>query len=95
MLTRGRREPIRSRALISNHSSGKQGHAIAAALAALGAEKNGVVSGEPQERAGGVKLYSRTAAESSPHREAAPVDRRGDGGGGPQMARGSTSEKTS
>jgi phosphopantothenoylcysteine decarboxylase/phosphopantothenate--cysteine ligase len=42
------REPIDPVRYISNHSSGKQGHAIAAALAALGAETV-LVSGPTQE----------------------------------------------
>ena len=42
------REPIDPVRYLSNHSSGKQGHAIAAALAALGAETV-LVSGPTQE----------------------------------------------
>ena len=42
------REPIDPVRYISNHSSGKQGHAIAAALAALGADTV-LVSGQTQE----------------------------------------------
>src|SRR5271156_4869963 len=44
------REPIDPARYISNHSSGKQGHAIAAALSALGAETV-LVSGPTQEPA--------------------------------------------
>jgi len=58
------REPIDPVRYISNHSSGKQGHAIAAALAALGAETV-LVSGPSQEPApAGAKLVPvETAAE--------------------------------
>src|SRR5215472_11027689 len=58
------REPIDPVRYISNHSSGKQGHAIAAALAALGAETV-LVSGPSQEPAPvGAKLVPvETAAE--------------------------------
>ncbi|HVH80250.1 MAG TPA: bifunctional phosphopantothenoylcysteine decarboxylase/phosphopantothenate--cysteine ligase CoaBC [Stellaceae bacterium] len=50
------REPIDPVRYLSNHSSGKQGHAIAAALAALGAETI-LVSGPTQEPTpAGVKL---------------------------------------
>src|SRR5438874_2109227 len=70
------REPIDPVRYISNHSSGKQGHAIAAALAALGAETV-LVSGPTQEPSpAGVKLVSvETAAEMLAACEAAlPVD---------------------
>src|SRR6266446_6605888 len=70
------REPIDPVRYISNHSSGKQGHAIAAALAALGAETV-LVSGPSQEAApAGVKLVPvETAAEMLAACEAAlPVD---------------------
>ena len=58
------REPIDPVRYISNHSSGKQGHAIAAALAALGANTV-LVSGPTQEPSpAGVKLVLvETAAE--------------------------------
>jgi phosphopantothenoylcysteine decarboxylase/phosphopantothenate--cysteine ligase len=58
------REPIDPVRYISNHSSGKQGHAIAAALAALGAETF-LVSGPTQEPTpSGVKLIAvESAAE--------------------------------
>jgi phosphopantothenoylcysteine decarboxylase / phosphopantothenate---cysteine ligase len=70
------REPIDPVRYISNHSSGKQGHAIAAALAALGADTV-LVSGPTQEPApAGVKLVAvETAAEMLAACEAAlPVD---------------------
>src|SRR5439155_18637926 len=70
------REPIDPVRYISNHSSGKQGHAIAAALAALGAETV-LVSGPTQEPLpAGVKLVPvETAAEMLAACEAAlPVD---------------------
>jgi len=70
------REPIDPVRYISNHSSGKQGHAIAAALAALGADTV-LVSGPTQEAApAGVKLVPvETAAEMLAACEAAlPVD---------------------
>jgi phosphopantothenoylcysteine decarboxylase / phosphopantothenate---cysteine ligase len=70
------REPIDPVRYISNHSSGKQGHAIAAALAALGADTV-LVSGPTQEPSpAGVKLVSiETAAEMLAACEAAlPVD---------------------
>jgi len=70
------REPIDPVRYISNHSSGKQGHAIAAALAALGADTL-LVSGPTQEPApSGVKLVPiETAAEMLAACEAAlPVD---------------------
>src|SRR5207249_4039479 len=58
------REPIDPVRYLSNHSSGKQGHAIAAALAALGAETV-LVAGPTHERSPtGVKLVPvETAAE--------------------------------
>src|SRR5437660_7041011 len=71
--TREAIDPVR---YISNHSSGKQGHAIAAALAALGAETV-LVSGPTQEPLpAGVKLVPvETAAEMLAACEAAlPVD---------------------
>ena len=70
------REPIDPVRYLSNHSSGKQGHAIAAALAALGAETV-LVSGPTQEPTpAGVKLVAvDTAAEMLAASEAAlPVD---------------------
>jgi phosphopantothenoylcysteine decarboxylase/phosphopantothenate--cysteine ligase len=70
------REPIDPVRYISNHSSGKQGHAIAAALAAAGAETV-LVSGPTQEPPpGGVKLVPvETAAQMLAACEAAlPVD---------------------
>ena len=70
------REPIDPVRYISNHSSGKQGHAIAAAFAALGAETV-LVSGPTQEPTpAGVKLVAvETAAEMLSACEAAlPVD---------------------
>jgi phosphopantothenoylcysteine decarboxylase / phosphopantothenate---cysteine ligase len=70
------REPIDPVRYISNHSSGKQGHAVAAALSALGAETV-LVSGPTQEPAPpGVKLVPvETAAEMLAACEAAlPVD---------------------
>jgi phosphopantothenoylcysteine decarboxylase / phosphopantothenate---cysteine ligase len=70
------REPIDPVRYISNHSSGKQGHAIAAALVALGAETV-LVSGPTQEPSPpGVKLVPvETAAEMLAACEAAlPVD---------------------
>ena len=70
------REPIDPVRYISNHSSGKQGHAIAAALAALGAETV-LVSGPTSEPTpAGVKLIGiETAAEMLSASEAAlPVD---------------------
>src|SRR5579862_2070517 len=71
--TREAIDPVR---YLSNHSSGKQGHAIAAALAALGAETV-LVSGPTQEPTpAGVKLVPvDTAAEMLAASEAAlPVD---------------------
>src|SRR5205814_7909397 len=71
--TREAIDPVR---YISNHSSGKQGHAIAAALAALGAETV-LVSGPTSEPTpAGVKLIGiETAAEMLSASEAAlPVD---------------------
>jgi phosphopantothenoylcysteine decarboxylase/phosphopantothenate--cysteine ligase len=70
------REPIDPVRYISNHSSGKQGHAIAAAFAASGAETV-LVSGPTQEPPpAGVKLVAvETAAEMLAACEAAlPVD---------------------
>jgi phosphopantothenoylcysteine decarboxylase / phosphopantothenate---cysteine ligase len=70
------REPIDPVRYISNHSSGKQGHAIAAALAGLGAETV-MVSGPTQEPApAGVRLVAiETAAQMLAACEAAlPVD---------------------
>jgi phosphopantothenoylcysteine decarboxylase / phosphopantothenate---cysteine ligase len=70
------REPIDPVRYISNHSSGKQGHAIAAALAALGADTV-LVSGPTQEPSPpGVKVVPvETGAEMLAACEAAlPVD---------------------
>lgn len=70
------REPIDPVRYISNHSSGKQGHAIAAALAGLGADTV-LVSGPTQEPApAGVELVPiETATEMLAACEAAlPVD---------------------
>jgi len=70
------REPIDPVRYISNHSSGKQGHAIAAALAALGADTV-LVSGPTQEPSpAGVRVVPvETAAEMLAACEAAlPVD---------------------
>jgi phosphopantothenoylcysteine decarboxylase / phosphopantothenate---cysteine ligase len=70
------REPIDPVRYLSNHSSGKQGHAIAAALAALGAETV-LVSGPTQEATPpGVTLVAvETAVEMLAASEAAlPVD---------------------
>jgi phosphopantothenoylcysteine decarboxylase / phosphopantothenate---cysteine ligase len=70
------REPIDPVRYISNHSSGKQGHAIAAALVALGADAV-LVSGPTQESVpAGVKLVAvETAAEMLAACETAlPVD---------------------
>jgi phosphopantothenoylcysteine decarboxylase/phosphopantothenate--cysteine ligase len=70
------REPIDPVRYISNHSSGKQGHAIAAALAALGAETI-LVSGPTQEPdPKGVKIVRvETARDMLAACEAAlPVD---------------------
>src|SRR6185312_5643531 len=70
------REPIDPVRYISNHSSGKQGHAIAAALAALGAETI-LVSGPTQEATpAGVRLIPiESAAEMLAATEAnLPVD---------------------
>ena len=70
------REPIDPVRYLSNHSSGKQGHAIAAALAALGAETV-LVSGPSQEPTpAGVRLVAvETAAQMLAASEAAlPVD---------------------
>jgi phosphopantothenoylcysteine decarboxylase/phosphopantothenate--cysteine ligase len=71
--TREAIDPVR---YLSNHSSGKQGHAIAAALAALGAETV-LVSGPTQEPTpAGVTLVAvETAAQMLAASEAAlPVD---------------------
>jgi phosphopantothenoylcysteine decarboxylase/phosphopantothenate--cysteine ligase len=71
--TREAIDPVR---YLSNHSSGKQGHAIAAALAALGAETI-LVSGPTQEPTpAGVKLVAvESAAEMLAATEAnLPVD---------------------
>jgi phosphopantothenoylcysteine decarboxylase/phosphopantothenate--cysteine ligase len=70
------REPIDPVRYLSNHSSGKQGHAIAAALAALGADTV-LVSGPTQEATpAGVRLVAvETAAQMLEASEAAlPVD---------------------
>ena len=70
------REPIDPVRYLSNHSSGKQGHAIAAALAALGAETL-LVSGPTQEATpAGVRLVAvETARQMLAACEAAlPVD---------------------
>jgi phosphopantothenoylcysteine decarboxylase/phosphopantothenate--cysteine ligase len=70
------REPIDPVRYLSNHSSGKQGHAIAAALAALGADTV-LVSGPTQEPTpAGVKLVPvESAADMLAACEAAlPVD---------------------
>jgi len=70
------REPIDPVRYISNHSSGKQGHAIAAALARLGAETV-LVSGPTQEPTpAGVRLVAvESAAEMLEACEAAlPLD---------------------
>jgi phosphopantothenoylcysteine decarboxylase/phosphopantothenate--cysteine ligase len=70
------REPIDPVRYLSNHSSGKQGHAIAAALAALGAETV-LVSGPTQEPTpAGVTLVAvETADQMLAASEAAlPVD---------------------
>ncbi len=70
------REPIDPVRYISNHSSGKQGHAIAAALAALGADAV-LVSGPTQEPSpAGVKIVPvETAAQMLTACEASlPVD---------------------
>jgi phosphopantothenoylcysteine decarboxylase / phosphopantothenate---cysteine ligase len=70
------REPIDPVRYLSNHSSGKQGHAIAAALAGLGA-KTVLISGPTQEPTpSGVELVPvETAAEMLAACEASlPVD---------------------
>ncbi len=70
------REPIDPVRYLSNHSSGKQGHAIAAALAALGADTV-LVSGPSQEATpAGVRLVAvESAADMLAACEAAlPVD---------------------
>ena len=71
--TRESIDPVR---YISNHSSGKQGHAIAAALAALGAETVLVAGPTHEPSPAGVKLVPvETAAEMLAACEAAlPVD---------------------
>jgi phosphopantothenoylcysteine decarboxylase/phosphopantothenate--cysteine ligase len=70
------REPIDPVRYISNHSSGKQGHAIAAALAALGAETVLVSGPTGEPTPAGVKLVMvETAAEMLAASEAAlPLD---------------------
>ena len=70
------REPIDPVRYISNHSSGKQGHAIAAALAALGAETVLVSGPTAEPTPAGVKLVMvETAAEMLAASEAAlPLD---------------------
>jgi phosphopantothenoylcysteine decarboxylase/phosphopantothenate--cysteine ligase len=70
------REPIDPVRYISNNSSGKQGHAIAAALAALGAETILVSGPTVEPTPPGVKLVPvETAAEMLKASEAAlPVD---------------------
>jgi phosphopantothenoylcysteine decarboxylase/phosphopantothenate--cysteine ligase len=70
------REPIDPVRYISNHSSGKQGHAIAAAVAALGADTV-LVSGPTQEPApAGVRVVSVETAEEmlAACQAALPVD---------------------
>jgi phosphopantothenoylcysteine decarboxylase/phosphopantothenate--cysteine ligase len=70
------REPIDPVRYLSNHSSGKQGHAIAAALAALGADTV-LISGPTQEPTpSGVRLVAiETARQMLSASEAAlPVD---------------------
>jgi phosphopantothenoylcysteine decarboxylase / phosphopantothenate---cysteine ligase len=70
------REPIDPVRYISNHSSGKQGHAIAAALAALGADTV-LVSGPTQELApAGVRVVPIETAEEmlAACQTALPVD---------------------
>ena len=70
------REPIDPVRYLSNHSSGKQGHAIAAALAALGADTV-LISGPTQEPTpSGVRLVAvETARQMLEASEAAlPVD---------------------
>src|SRR5690242_18945770 len=70
------REPIDPVRYLSNHSSGKQGHAIAAALAALGAETVLVSGPTAEPTPSGVRLVAvETAAEMLAASEAAlPVD---------------------
>ena len=70
------REPIDPVRYLSNHSSGKQGHAIAAALAALGAETVLVSGPTQQPNPAGVRLIAvDTAAQMLAASEAAlPVD---------------------
>jgi phosphopantothenoylcysteine decarboxylase/phosphopantothenate--cysteine ligase len=70
------REPIDPVRYLTNHSSGKQGHAIAAALAALGAETV-LVSGPTQEPTpSGVTLVAVETAEQmlAASEAALPVD---------------------
>jgi phosphopantothenoylcysteine decarboxylase/phosphopantothenate--cysteine ligase len=70
------REPIDPVRYISNHSSGKQGHAIAAALAALGAETVLVSGPTVEPTPAGVRLVAiESASEMLAAAEAAlPVD---------------------
>jgi phosphopantothenoylcysteine decarboxylase/phosphopantothenate--cysteine ligase len=70
------REPIDPVRYISNHSSGKQGHAIAAALAALGAETVLVSGPTVEPTPAGVRLVAiESAAEMLEAAEAnLPVD---------------------
>ena len=70
------REPIDPVRYISNHSSGKQGHAIAAALAALGAETVLVSGPTAEPTPAGVRLVAiENAAEMLAAAEASlPVD---------------------
>ncbi len=70
------REPIDPVRYLSNHSSGKQGHAIAAALAARGAETVLVSGPTAEPPTPGVRLVAvETAAEMLAASEAAlPVD---------------------
>jgi phosphopantothenoylcysteine decarboxylase / phosphopantothenate---cysteine ligase len=70
------REPIDPVRYVSNHSSGKQGHAIAAALAALGADTVLVSGPTAEPPPGGVRLVPvETAADMLAACEAAlPVD---------------------
>src|SRR5205823_13912151 len=70
------REPIDPVRYLSNHSSGKQGHAIAAALAARGAETVLVCGPTQEPTPAGVTLVPvETAAEMLAASEAAlPVD---------------------
>jgi phosphopantothenoylcysteine decarboxylase/phosphopantothenate--cysteine ligase len=70
------REPIDPVRYLSNHSSGKQGHAIAAALAALGADTVLVSGPTQQPTPAGVRLVAvETARQMLSASEAAlPVD---------------------